>query len=344
MPIGSRRSRAGRPDAASRGASRRASAAPRASWLTTASSPSWSIVSRFDDHRLAQRVRRARPTKTRAPTSPNSSAPVIRMPVAASSSVFRRGERRAPRRSRCLSPPTSSPRSRPRPASAPASTASRGRHTPASGTGTVPREPGQRQGRQCSDRHADDPHRHQPSGHRLDLRLGVEVGHDPAAHRHAAARGDQVGVLARRAAKREPAEADPDGQHDEQRRVPRRAPGRAAQPGARPPVSSGSSSSARPPRPAPKTGKPLRLEGSEGEALALDLVPQRFEVVGDEVARGGRGGRARPRAASARTRCIVCSSEGMAGRVRRRRPAFHPSWPAARARRSWRARPWRSRP
>ena len=33
----------------------------------------------------------------------------------------------------------------------------------------------------------------------------------------------------------------------------------------------------------------------------------------------------------------------MGGRLRRRRPVFHPSWPEARARRSWRARPWRCR-
>ena len=47
IPTGRRRTRPARPALARRGASARARAAPRASWHTRASSPSWSMVSRF---------------------------------------------------------------------------------------------------------------------------------------------------------------------------------------------------------------------------------------------------------------------------------------------------------
>ena len=123
-----------------------------------------------------------------------------------------------PRRSRCLAPrrraaEPSAARQRTR------EHRDRGPHA-ASGTGTLPPS---RASASAASATTAMPMTHTATSRpamRLNLRLGVEVGHDPAAHRYAAARGDQVGVLARRAAKREPAEADPDGQHGEQQQPP----------------------------------------------------------------------------------------------------------------------------
>ena len=94
MPSGSRRSRGAKPDAASRGASR-----PRergAARVVAHERELALLVDRVEVHDHGARAARGalgRRTRGR-PTSPNSSAPVIRMPVAGSSSRFGRGERR----------------------------------------------------------------------------------------------------------------------------------------------------------------------------------------------------------------------------------------------------------
>ena len=51
-----------------------------------------------------------------------------------------------------------------------------------------------------SQRHGRDPHGHQAPRHRLGLRLGIEMRHQPAANGRAGPAGDEVGVLAGRAA------------------------------------------------------------------------------------------------------------------------------------------------
>ena len=185
-----------RPDAASRGASR-----PRERGAARRRGSRGELALLVDgvevhDHGARAAPRRALAAKTRAPTSPNSSAPVIRIPVRGLVEPFGRGERRGhagPVVSRARRACRGAAR---RPASAPASTASAAPTPAERAPGRCPRSRASASAVSTATAQADHPHRHQPSGHRLRLRLGVEVGHDPAAHRRAAARGDQVGVLA----------------------------------------------------------------------------------------------------------------------------------------------------
>ena len=193
----------------------------------------------------------------------------------------------------------------------------------------------------------DDPDRHQPAGHRVALRLGVEVRHDPAADRLAA----RVAIrLASSRSVRRPAcsqpEADADG-HDGQRaqspvsQHQQRRPGR----GRRAPVGAaaeqGQASRAR-----RRRRESREAGGSEGEALELDAVAERRQVRGDQLARRGRPRACRPRAASARTCRAMSLERGHARRLRRTAACLAPCLAGERRRRraEGAARPWRSRP
>ena len=235
MPSGRRRSRAPKAQRARAAApSVRASAAPRGvvAHQRRARPPRrWCRGSRLDAARGAPRAGAA---KIRAPTSPNSSAPVIRMPVAGSAGGLGRGERGGDARCRCPARPATVRAAARAPRARPASTA---RTAPPRGE---PHGSGRRAGAgrapsadQRRAPRADHPDRHQPAGHRLRLRLGIEVGHDPAAHRlgrasrsgwRPRARSRRAGASrARRRRATTRSAASPAGQQQQRRPRPARA-------------------------------------------------------------------------------------------------------------------------
>ena len=274
---------------------------------------------------------------TRAPTIPNSSAPVIRIPVVESDDASAKA-------SAATTPlplsraPGEVPRSRPRPASAPATTASDG----AGGRQAKRQRRGQpRPGQphaacQCRE---EDPHGDEASGHGLSLGLGVEVGHDPPARGRIAADRDEVRVLPclaqRQPAGREP-RAQAGGCGEDQAPDQERAPARdARQREEREREQRGRADAGA------QHGEAKERGEMEAELLAGDAIAQRGETVRHEAAgRLGLGG--------AR---LAVAGQDLGGELveRGHRDAIRsppPAWRLACSKAwAWRARgpPWRCR-
>ena len=299
-----------------------------------------------DDHRLPQAVARSSCAKTRAPTRPNSSAPVIRMPVAGSSERLRGGQRRGDAGAVVSRALRRRREAGPGPPARPPATASRRRQRRRAATGSGPAEPGQRERRSARDGR-------EPITQTATSRPAMDctwalvsrwatIQRRTGASPRVAIRLASSRVLRRAGSQPEP---DADGHDGEQPRGPpastseRRPAGHAADAEQR------QQQQARPPRPAPKIGKAIEAGGSEGEALELDAVAEGLEVGGDELPRRGRARRAGLAREREHPAAIVCSSVGMRAASGGLRPASSPlASVSRRRRRAERERaPWRSR-
>ena len=150
-------------------------------------------------------------------------------------------------------------------------------------------EPHDGEGDECRDRQPDDPYGHEAPRHRLSLRLGVEVRDDPPCDERVSAYGQEIGILPRLAAKRDPAEPHAKGEQHETAEPgsqgQQRSPGRH-----RRKYQQREQHDGDPAQTGAEQWKGLQTGRVKREALGGDRVAEGPQVFGDDFpGAGGRG-------------------------------------------------------